>query len=284
MEQFDFFNLDIADFKTAEKTTNNTKFKPTSENGTNGIYKAQVRFLPWYKNTKNSLINKWQVWLTDIQSGTSKTVDCPTSVGKPSVLKDTYWKYKNSQNAHDQKFAEMFSRKQKFASLVQIIEDKHNPDNEGKIMIWEFGLKVHAKIMEQLAPEFGDACNVYDLLNGKNFGVLVSKVGGYNNYDACKFLDTVTPISINGKKMTNNDGGLIKEYLESSPDLSKLEYQDWDQETEDFVKKVIQNCQNPSEKIEHIKSANQNQKAANTSVEAVSMQNLDLENDIFDNL
>ena len=54
---FDIFNLSLEDFKTEEKKATNN-FKPDANSGRDGVYKAVVRFLPWHKDPKKSVMKK----------------------------------------------------------------------------------------------------------------------------------------------------------------------------------------------------------------------------------
>jgi hypothetical protein len=184
------------------------------------------------------------VYLNDPVSGNGFAVDCPSTVGKKSILKDLFWKLKNSHSAADQELAKSFSRKEDFYSLVQIVQDKNNPDLEGKIMIFKFGKKINEMIEAQLQPEYGDACNPYDLFEGREFAISVRKVGEWNNYDLCSFVGERTPIKIEGSQMKKNqeDMNKILEYLKTGPrNLSSFDYKDWDDEVNDKVMAVIRN-------------------------------------------
>lgn len=238
----DIFNLSVDDFKVEEKRTT-TIFKPTSESGRDGVYKAVVRYLPWHKDPKKSIMKKWSCWLVNPTNDEAKMVDCPSTVGKKSILQDMFWKFKKSDSVAEQKLAENFSRRQRFASLVQIIKDDNNPENVGKIMVWPYGIKIFNKLQAEMKPEFGKPHIPFDLFEGKPFLVHITKVGGYNNYDNCRFLDERVAVSIGGTDMqkTADDMTKIKAFLEESPDLSTYDYQEWDQTTEDFVNDVIRN-------------------------------------------
>jgi hypothetical protein len=154
-----------------------------------------------------------------------------------------FWKFKKSDSVAEQKLAENFSRRQRFASLVQIIKDDNAPENVGKIMVWPYGVKIFNKLQAEMKPEFGKPHIPFDLFEGKPFLVHITKVAGYNNYDNCRFLDERVPVNISGSEMqkTQEDMGKIKSFLEESPDLSSYDYQDWDSATEDFVNEVIRN-------------------------------------------
>lgn len=238
----DIFNLSVDDFKVEEKRATSI-FKPDANAGRDGVYKAVVRFLPWHKDPKKSIMKKWSCWLVNPANDEAKMVDCPSTVGKKSVLQDMFWKFKKSDSVAEQKLAENFSRRQRFASLVQIIKDDNAPENVGKIMVWPYGVKIFNKLQAEMKPEFGKPHIPFDLFEGKPFLVHITKVAGYNNYDNCRFLDERVPVNISGSEMqkTQEDMGKIKSFLEESPDLSSYDYQDWDSATEDFVNEVIRN-------------------------------------------
>jgi len=74
---------------------------------------------------------------------------------------------------------------------ILVIEDKAHPENEGKVFMYRFGVKVYAKIMDAISPEFADdvAINPFDYIEGANFRLKIRKVDGHANYDMCKFDD-----------------------------------------------------------------------------------------------
>jgi len=238
----DIFNLSLDDFKENEKKPSSI-FKPDASNGKDGVYKSVVRFLPWHKDVKKSIMKKWSCWLTNPGTDESRMVDCPSTIGQKSILQDLFWKFKKSDSVAEQKLSENFSRRQRFASLVQIIKDDNSPENVGKIMVWPFGVKIYNKLQAEMKPEFGKPHIPFDLFEAKPFLVHITKVAGYNNYDNCRFLDEKTAITIGESKMEKTAECLtqVKTYLESAPDLGSYDYQDWDQTTEEFVNGVISN-------------------------------------------
>ncbi|MFM2010503.1 MAG: Synechococcus phage [Bacteroidota bacterium] len=253
----DIFNLSLDDFKEPERKQS-LIFKPDSKSGKDGVYKAVVRFIPWHKDAKKSVMKKWSCWLVDPANNEGKMVDCPSTVGKKSIIQDFYWKFKKSDSVAEQKLAENFSRRQRFASLVQIIKDDNNPEMVGKIMVWPYGVKIYNKLQAEMKPEFGKPHIPFDLFEGKPFLVHITQVAGYNNYDNCRFLDEKMPLTIDGEKMekTQECFNKIKSYLDESPDLSAYDYQDWDQATEDFVNQVIRNTVPGGRMIESVEKNN----------------------------
>lgn len=247
MSNLDVFNLDVENFVTKPKKEDSRDsdfYKPYPENGKDGVYKSLVRFVPNHVDASKSKIHKYYVYLNDPSTGEGFSVDCPSTVGKKSILKDIFWKLKNSHSAADQELAKSFSRKEDYYALIQIVQDKNNPDLEGKIMIFKFGRKINDMLESQLKPEYGDPCNPFDLFEGKLFSIHSRKVGEWNNYDLCQFVGNNTPIEIEGRKMkkSKDDMQTILEYLQTGPDnLKSFEYKEWDDNLTDRVMNIIKN-------------------------------------------
>ena len=247
MSNLDIFNLDAEALVNPPKKEGSKDlefYKPYPEDGKDGVYKSLVRFLPNVADATKSKIHKYYVYLQDPASGNGFSVDCPSTMGKKSILKDIFWKLQNSNSAADKELSKKFSRKEDYYSLIQIVQDKNRPELEGKIMIFKFGRKLNDMIEAQLKPEYGDPVNPYDLFNGKLFSIHARKVGEWNNYDLCSFVGERCPIEVNGKKMEKNqeDMAAIVEYLKTGPqNLGSFEYRDWDNETTEKVMAVIRN-------------------------------------------
>jgi hypothetical protein len=247
MSNLDIFNLDAESFVTKTKKEGSVDlefYKPYPESGKDGVYKSLVRFVPNHVDPTKSKIHKYYVYLNDPVSGDSFSVDCPSTVGKKSVLKDIFWKLKNSHSAADQELAKNFSRKEDYYALVQIVQDKNNTEAEGKVMIFKFGKKLNDMLEAQLKPEYGSPCNPFDLFEGKLFSIHSRKVGEWNNYDLCSFVGEKGPIEIEGKKMEKNQSDMktIMEYLETGPkNLSSFDYKDWDDALTEKIMGVIRN-------------------------------------------
>jgi hypothetical protein len=247
MSNLDIFNLDAESFVTKTKKEGSLDlefYKPYPESGKDGVYKSLVRFVPNHVDPTKSKIHKYYVYLNDPVSGDSFSVDCPSTVGKKSVLKDIFWKLKNSHSAADQELAKNFSRKEDYYALVQIVQDKNNTEAEGKVMIFKFGKKLNDMLEAQLKPEYGSPCNPFDLFEGKLFSIHSRKVGEWNNYDLCSFVGEKGPIEIGGKKMEKNQSDMktIMEYLETGPkNLSSFDYKDWDDALTEKIMGVIRN-------------------------------------------
>lgn len=270
-QDFDIFNLDNEAFVKQEiKTKEDDEFiyKPYPELGKDGVYKSLIRFLPNITNPKKSKIHQYYVWLKDPVDGANHKAICPSTVGKKSILKDLFWKLKNSASAKDQDLSKSFSRKEDFYSLIQVVKDANRPDIEGKIMILKFGRKVNDMIEQQIKPEFGNPSNPYDLFEGKNFGLQVRKVGEWNNYDLCQFVGDKMPIYINGSPVEKTEEGreTVTTFLNTGPsDLEKYDYAEWDDDENEKVMRIIRNTIPDGRMVSEIIGSNSDSKPVSAS-------------------
>lgn len=251
----DIFNLSAESLITPQKKGGGEIYSPSADKGRDGIYKALIRFLPNVRNADKSKMKKSYYWLEDPVTGESYSVDCPATVGKKSILADTFWKLKKSQSARDQELAEKFSRNDNWYSLVQIVKDPNAPDLEGKIMVFKFGVKINQKIEALLQPEFGVGTNPYDLFEGKLFALHIVKKQKWNNYDLCEFVGDKTPLVLDGQPIqkTKEDMAKVVEWLKTnSPELEKYDYREWTDETTEKVLTTIRNIVPDGRVVEQI--------------------------------
>jgi hypothetical protein len=226
---------------------NTLEYNPTADKGQNGVYKSVIRFVAWWQDPQHSIYEKWVSWLVDPVTNRGRFIDCPSSVGKPSPLQDMFFKLRKSESVLEQKKAEIFSRRHSFAAIIQVIKDDQNKEAEGKLLAWKFGKKIFDKIEAEKKPVIGEPHEPFDLLDGKAFALVVTKVAGFNNYDQSRFLDKKIPLLLpdekTGKLLPINDKTskeMVFNFLkEKSPDLNKYAFKEWDQEIHDYVNQVI---------------------------------------------
>ena len=243
MADFDIFNLSVNDVETHNATASATTdviYKPTADDGKDGTYKALIRFVPNPENPRKSLVRKYVHWLTD-PSGSGRLVDSPTSVGEKCPIQDAFFKLRKSDSALDRKMSDKLKRREQYYSLIKIIKDPQNPSMEGQYMIYKFGYKIKEKIDEELSPAFGEPTQVFDLFEGKNFELIITRQGEYNNYDKSKFSASTSAVMIGDApaERTQESMQSIKAELEAAPSLAVYEYKPWDDATRDFVNQVL---------------------------------------------
>lgn len=111
--------------------------------------------------------------------------------------------YKNYEtNEHDKKLASLYKRKTRYIANIMVIQDEANPENNGKIFLFEFGVKILKKIEGAMFPKIGKPINAFDLWNGANFGLDIKMEDDWPNYDASKF-DSPSAIAPTDEEIEN---------------------------------------------------------------------------------
>ena len=243
MADFDIFNLSVSDVETHEtksSSSTNEIYKPSADDGKDGTYKALIRFVPNPTNPRNSLVKKYVHWLTDA-NGDGRLIDSPSTVGDKCPIADAFFKLRKSDSAVDRKMSDKLKRREQYYSLIKVVKDPQNPELEGTYKVFKFGYKIKEKIEEETKPAFGEPTQIYDLFEGKNFELIITRQGEYNNYDKSKFSATRSAIAIEGKPAERNQEAMtaIKGELDTAPSLDPYGYKKWDAETLDFVNGIL---------------------------------------------
>jgi len=142
--------------------------------------------------------------------------NCPTTLENECPICTANGKLYSTMSKEDaRKFG--MNRKTKFFSRILVIEDKKNPENEGKQFMFSYGSIIFDKIADKLSPAFEDelACDIFSMEEGANFKLKIRKLDGQTNYDKSEF-DTPSVCDFKAVFNTEND---IKKYL--NPELFK---------------------------------------------------------------
>jgi hypothetical protein len=254
-KEFDIFNLsvdDIDSFKRSESKGSDL-YKPTADQGKDGVYTSLIRFLPNPKNPQKSIIRKFVYWLEDAE-GKGAYYDSPSTVGEKCPVQDLFFKLRNSESAVDKKMAEKLKRREIYYSLIQVIKDPQSPEMEGQVKVFKYGYQIKQKIDEELNPQFDEPCQVFDLFDGKNFELKVTKSAGYNSFTASKFQGKKTAVIIGGSVMENSkdDRTKIMEYLKEVPELDSFDFKPWDDSTRNSVERILDNYRSPGSAIGNV--------------------------------
>jgi hypothetical protein len=206
----DLFNLNAEETLNvfeAKKRAEDGLFRPDVKDGDpERGYIAKFRFLPNFTKDETvgeSAIEKLTHYIKiEGHDEVNGALDCAKNHDPKCPICDLYWKLRNSKSVVDNAKAETINRNVQYYSYIYVIEDEFNPENVGKIMIWQYGKKIADKIKEEKMGMYGPKCNVFDLAEGKDFLMVLKKVGDWNNYDSSKFLEQgpLTLISKDGKK------------------------------------------------------------------------------------
>ena len=125
-----------------------------------------------------------------------------TTIGQKDPLAEynsTLW---NSGIEANKEIARKQKRRLTYFSNIFVVEDKANPQNEGKVHLFRYGKKIFDKISSLSNPEFEDETptDVFNFWEGANFKLKIRKVEGFTNYDKAEFAKP-TPLSENDEDM-----------------------------------------------------------------------------------
>jgi len=181
-----------------EKESNKGSFEDTrfwKLQHTEGNGSAIIRFLPetngedilWAKYYRHEFKGQ-NGWIMD---------NCPTSItGQKCPICEANSILWNEGGDENEKLARDRKRKLKYISNILVVKDAANPENEGKVFLYQYGKMIHDMIEAKInppEPEFkGEAqkepVDVFDFLEGCNFRLRMKKKGGgYPTYESSEF-------------------------------------------------------------------------------------------------
>ena len=186
---FDKLNSEIS--KLNSKNFNNDKddryWTLTRDKSGNGY--AIIRFLPKPDGEVSPFVKIWSHSFKDVGGWYIEKSLC--TIDKPDPVMEENGRLWNSGVESNKEIAGKRKRKLKFHSNIYVVSDPANPENEGKVFLYEYGKKVFDKINDAMNPAFPDdpKINPFDMWEGANFKLRVRTVDDWPNYDKCEFED-----------------------------------------------------------------------------------------------
>jgi len=192
--------------KETEKISNPNTFgdvddrywRPELDKSGNGY--AIVRFLP---APEGEDLPWARIWNHGFQGpGGWYIENSLTTLGQKDPLSEYNSVLWNSGIEANKEIARKQKRRLTYFSNVYVVEDKANPQNEGKVFLFRFGKKIFDKISSMSNPEFEDETevDVFNMWDGANFKLKIRKVDGFSNYDKSEFM-TSAPLSEDESEM-----------------------------------------------------------------------------------
>ncbi len=167
-------------------------------------------------------VNKKYVWFIN---------DLPISIGEKCPLSD-FRSCLFNKGKDGQEEAKNFNYKNSYIANIQVIKDPANPENEGKVFLWEFGIKLLEKFQESMVEDDKNPWN--PMKEGCNIKLRRKKVAGFPNYDSTTIEEPSAFMNFKKDKDAENylkentydlSEFLDKDYFLSYDDLkSKLKY------------------------------------------------------------
>lgn len=161
-------------------------YYPERDKEGNGF--ATIRFLPAPADNATAFVKTFSHGWRD--KGGWFIEECPTTVGKGCPVCEENSKLWQSGIEDNKKIASMRKRKTAYFANILVVKDAKNPENEGKVFLFQFGQKIFDKIQGAAKPLEGsgdEPINVFDMWEGANFRLKIKKVSGNTNYDDSLF-------------------------------------------------------------------------------------------------
>ena len=158
-----------------------------------GTFQAVIRFLP----SNDTDIPFIQLFSHGFKGPGGWFVDnCPTTLKKKCAVCDA-----NSLIWDEfPDTVRLRKRKLSYYANILVVNDPQTPENNGKVFLFRYGMKIHEKIMQKWQPEEGGILKpvtVFDYYDGANFNLIIKKIkvgkDMMPNYDASTF-DSVSAI------------------------------------------------------------------------------------------
>lgn len=188
-------------------------WQPAVDQNGNGF--AVVRFLPARTEESLPYVKQYnhgfkvnEKWFINL---------CPTTIGQDSPAVEYCNELWNSGYEADKKIASARKRKLRFFANVLVVKDPKNPENEGKVKIYQFGQKIFEKLMNVMEPppEFGEEPrDPFSFFDGCVMKIKIRKKDGYRNYDE----STVDPAG----DLYDGDEDQLMELLGQLHDIDEL--------------------------------------------------------------
>lgn len=176
---------EVEKMNTASGSTDDRIWKPEVDKAGNGF--AVIRFLP----APNGEEIPWaKVYNHAFQGSGGWFIDnCLTTINQNCPVCESNRELWNTGSKSNQDIVRDRKRKLSYYSNIYVVQDKTNPQNEGKVFLFKYGKKIFDKITAAMQPEFEDEQPIdpFDLWNGANFKVKITKKDGYWNYDKSEF-------------------------------------------------------------------------------------------------
>lgn len=161
-------------------------WKPTVDKAGNGY--AVIRFLPAGAGEDLPWVRYWDHGFKG-STGRWYIEKSLTSIGQQDPVSELNSQLWNTGRDEDKEIARQRKRRLHHVSNILVVSDSANPQNEGKVFLYEYGKKIMDKIMDVMQPQFEDEApvNPFDFWGGANFKLKIRQVEGYRNYDKSEF-------------------------------------------------------------------------------------------------
>jgi hypothetical protein len=181
---------------TSEKNKDEGNFwKPTVDKAGNGS--AILRFLPAPDGEDTPFVRYWDHGFQG-PNGKWYIEKSRTSLGDKDPVAEynsKLWRESDNDDSPQRKQARKQKRREHYVANVYVVKDPGNPENNGKVFLYDFGKKIWNKLNELMYPmddgiEEIKPVDPFNMWTGADFYLRIRQVDGYRNYDKSSFGDS----------------------------------------------------------------------------------------------
>lgn len=159
---------------------------------------AIIRFMP--DSERGMIQQMYKINSNVVHEGQKRFVSefSPQTIGQPCPFQE---KWQELWNSDDKTGARQFSRSVRFVTNIKILRDPANPENEGKIFLYELSNSMRDRIRSAIDPSPQDRDlgakpkELFNPLRGNSFKLACKKgANGQITYDPSEIISDVTSI------------------------------------------------------------------------------------------
>jgi hypothetical protein len=198
-----------------ESKEDNRFWKAETDKAGNGY--AVLRFLPAPEGEDTPFV---RIWDHGFQGPGGWYIEKSlTTLGQKDPVSEYNSQLWNSGVDENKETVRKQKRRLHYISNVYVVKDPANPQNEGKVFLFQYGKKIFDKLNDLMTPQFQDEepTNPFDFWEGANFKLKIRQVEGYRNYDKSEF-DSKSPLSNDDEELESiwKQENSLKAFLEPS--------------------------------------------------------------------
>lgn len=257
-------NVQVDGANLRKDSISSIEFQPSYKKSPDHVFKATIRFIPYIKNVVESVVSKYTVWLENPLTHEKRELDDPSTVNEPSIFTQTFFDLRNSSDPVLKENSKGWSRKMRYASIIQILDCPSDPTLVNQLRIWRYGEKIYALISDQMTPSnpMVAAASPFSLMNGRYLYLKVQEKSGFNNFDACAFYDStddrtkaqcpvmtangIQYVPVNEANIANQKfAEQVKKWLNEGPSLEPYKYHPMTDDDRNFAITCANISKNP---------------------------------------
>ena len=159
---------------------------------------AIIRFLP--DSERGMIQEMFKINTNVVHNGKKRFVSeySPQTIGQPCPFQE---KWQELWNSGDKEGSKIYSRSTSYVTNIKVLRDPANPENEGKIFLYEMSMRMRDKIRSAVDPSQQDRDlgakpkEMFNPLRGNSFKLACKKgANGQITYDSSEVISEVTSI------------------------------------------------------------------------------------------